>query len=143
MMKERLLPLLHILLSVAVCAGVYLCFQVHEYLQWKAAYRGALWAYQSAYDFRDADDQIFVQRLRNFQTAMDALDRRPRYDDHLELAKEQLRACAAELDLYRRWVRLNSASMSLRSHTDFNDQRRAEKAAGSCARSAGNEGVIP
>jgi len=142
-MKERLLPLLHILLSVAVCAGVYLCFQVHEYLQWKAAYRGALWAYQSAYDFRDADDQIFVQRLRNFQTAMDALDRRPRYNDHLELAKEQLRACAAELDLYRRWVRLNSAAMSVRTDTEFEAQRETEEAAGSCVRSESGRGVTP
>jgi hypothetical protein len=143
MMKKRLLPLLHILLCVAVCASVYLCYRIHEYLQWKAAYRGALWAYQSAYDFRDADDQVFVQRLRDFQKAMGALDRRPRYDDHGELAREQLRACAVELDLYRRWVRLNSAAMSVRTDTEFEAQRETEEAAGSCVRSESGKGVTP
>jgi hypothetical protein len=77
---------------------------------------------------------LFVQKVKDFQKAMGVLDRRPRYDDHTELAKEQLRACAVELDLYRRWMRLNSAAISLRTETDFEAQRETEKAAGSCVR---------
>jgi hypothetical protein len=138
-MKERLL---HLLLFAAVCVSVYLYYQTHKYLRWKAAYRDALWTCQLAYDSRDAVDALYAPRQRDFENAMGALDRRPRYDDHTELAKEQLRACAVELDLYRRWVRLNTASMSLGTDADFEAQRNAERAAGSCARSPGNDGVI-
>jgi hypothetical protein len=134
MMKGRLWVLLPLFLVVPVCCGLYWFYRTHEYLRWKATYRDASWAYRSAYDFRDSDDQVFVQKLRDFQKAMGVLDRRPHYDDHTELAKEQLRACAEELGLYRRWMRLNSAAMSLSTDTDFEAQRETEKAAGSCVR---------
>jgi hypothetical protein len=143
MMKGRHWALLPLFLVVPVCCGLYWSYRTHEYLRWKATYRDALRTYRSAYDFRDSDDQVFVQRLRDFQKAMGALDQRPRYDDHTELAKEQLRACAEELDLYRHWMTLNSAAMSLRTDTDFEAQRETEQAAGSCVRSGGGEGVIP
>jgi hypothetical protein len=138
-LKKWILPLL---LFVAVCGAGYGSYRVHRYRQWKAAFGDAFYAYRRAYEFRDAENLLYLQRLKNFETTMGALDRLPPFNDHASTAREELRARAEEMDLYRRWTRLNSASMSLGTGTDLQGQANAEREAGSCVRSAAIEGDL-
>jgi hypothetical protein len=131
------------LLFIAVCCAGYLSYRFNQYRHWEAVYGDAFDAYQRAYDSRDGDSPLYLEKQRDFGTAMDALDRLQPFNEHAVLAKEKLRACAEELELYRRWLRLNFASLRLNSDTDFQAQRDAETAAGSCIRSNAVERFVP
>jgi cell division protein FtsL len=125
---------LSIFLLAALCGAAYVCYRVHQHREWNAAYGDAILAYREAYDLRDTESPLYVQRLSVFQTTMSALDRLPPLSDRAVLAREKLRACSEEMDLYRRWRRLNAASVSLGTAADFQAQANTEKQAGSCIR---------
>ncbi len=131
-------------IAIVVLAGAgFGGYRIYQYRQWKVAYGSALDAFKRAYDYRDAGTLLYDPRLRDFETAKDALERLPVMTEDAVLSKENLRICANELETYRRMAQVNSDSASLGAKPDLDTEHSAEHEAGSCIREAIRTGDIP
>jgi hypothetical protein len=137
-MKKRgwAIAAIAVVLAGAGCGGYFL----YQYLQWKAAYGVTIDAYSRLYDYRDAGTLLYEPRLKDFETAMDALERLPILSDSAVNEKEELRICADNLRTYRSWGETNSESVRLGIGADLKSPARVEKEASSCIREAVKRG---
>lgn len=137
------------LFAVALLAGIgYGGFRLYQYHEWKTAYGNAFDAYKRAYDYRDTGTLLYEPRFKDFDTAMDALDRQPIPGFSSRSKRDLLRYCGADLETYRE-------DMRLLDQLDLKETPRAEfdkdmdnlthvgKLAGSCIHDAIEAGDMP
>ncbi len=132
-----------IAIAVALGGAGYGGYRLYEYQEWKSDYGKALDAYKRAYDYRDAGVLLYEPRLKDFDTAMDALERLPVLSEDAVSSKGKLRICAGDIDEYRKIDDMNLETIRLGRTPDLDLEYSVEKSAGSCIRDAIEAGDMP
>jgi hypothetical protein len=129
---------------IAVLGGVAYAFISW---QWHSAYLTALDKYRHLYDYRDSGVLLYEERLRDFETAQDRLERLPHPLGETSDKAESLRTCANSLRDYREAIRLAESFMSKDSSGDdfktvMNNSAFFNSGASACIREAASNGDI-
>jgi hypothetical protein len=137
------IPFAVIVLAIVGYGG----YRLYQYQEWKAAYGKALDAYKRAYDYRDAGTLLYEPRRKDFDAAMDDLERQPIPGSYAGIDRNLLRYCGDDLEIYRQDMRLLDRldlkqTPKAEIDRDMDNLTQAGKLAGACIRNAASNGDL-